>query len=360
MHRLLAAIVCAICSALVSPSAANAQSPTRWLAHDMRRPKPPIVTPAKHDWSVPPPSDAVILFDGKDLSNWRDAEGGPAKWIARDGYMESVPNSGYIFSAGKYGDVQLHVEWAAPVPAKGKSQGRGNSGVFLMGLYEVQVLDSYENETYADGQAAAIYGQYPPLVNACLPPGEWQAYEIVFRRPRFYPDETVAKAARITVIHNGILVQDNVEIWGPTAWLQYRPYEPQQPDKLPISLQDHGNPVRYRNLWLRELPESSDAELPQEATPPVVKLSAEELQQFVGPYSTLLGEFGAIELQDEQLQLHMQTGQVIDLVPRSPTEFALRWTAAKLDFDVRDGKVGGFTMHLAGEKYPVRKVPATR
>lgn len=357
MHRLLAAAFCICCFAMVSPQTVNAQSPTRWLAHDMRRPRPPVVTPAQHDWSVPPPSDAIILFDGKDLSNWRDAAGGPAKWTTRDGYMESVPNSGYIFSAGKFGDVQLHVEWAAPLPAKGRSQGRGNSGVFLMGLYEVQVLDSYDNETYADGQAAAIYGQYPPLVNACLPPGEWQCYEILFRRPRMNTDGTVAQAARITVIHNGILVQDNVEIWGPTAWLQYRPYEP-QPDKLPISLQDHGNPVRYRNLWLRELPQSSEGGPPAETTPPVANLSSEELQKFVGPYGTILGEFGAIELNEKQLQLHMKTGQIIDLIARSPTEFALRWTAAKLDFEVRDGKVAGFTMHLAGEKYPVRRLPA--
>ncbi|MBL9122174.1 MAG: DUF1080 domain-containing protein [Planctomycetaceae bacterium] len=334
---------------------AGAQEPVRWLAHDMQRPRPPVVAPAASDCPAPPPADAVVLFDGKDLSGWRDAEGGPAKWIARDGYMESVPNSGYIYSAGKFGDVQLHVEWAAPLPAKGRSQGRGNSGVFLMGLYEVQVLDSYDNETYADGQAAAIYGQYPPLVNACRPPGEWQSYDIFFRRPRFHADGTVERKARITVVHNGILVQDNVEIWGPTAWLQNRPYEPQEP-KLPISLQDHGNPVRYRNLWLRELPETPPAGPPASEPPPVVALSTAELQEFVGAYKTLLGDFGKIELHGEQLQLHMETGQVIDLIPRSPTEFAFRWTAAKLDFDVRDGKVAGFTMHLAGDKYPVKRV----
>jgi hypothetical protein len=156
-----------------------------------------------------------------------------------------VPESGYIFSAGKFGDVQLHVEWATPVPASGRGQGRGNSGIFLMGLFEVQVLDSHENETYADGQAGAIYGQHPPRANACLPPGEWQSYDIVFRRPHFHEDGSVARPARITVLHNGILVQDNVTIWGPTTWLQHRAYE-RQPDKLPISLQDHGNPVRFR------------------------------------------------------------------------------------------------------------------
>ena len=191
------------------------------------------------------------------------------------------PDSGYLFSADKFGDVQLHVEWATPVPASGHGQGRGNSGVFLMGLYEVQVLDSYENDTYADGQAAAIYGQYPPLVNACLPPGEWQSYDVVFRRPRFHEDGTVAKPARITVFHNGILVQDDVELWGPTAWLQHRPYE-RHPDKLPISLQDHGNPVRYRNIWLRELREPEEPGPPAEPEIKVVNLSVDELKEFVG------------------------------------------------------------------------------
>ena len=167
---------------------AVAQSPARWKAHDMSRPRPPVVQPPPQALPVPAPPDAVVLFDGKSgLADWRSSDGGPAKWVVKDGAIESVPGSGYLYSARGFGDVQLHVEWAAPVPAKGTSQGRGNSGVFLMGLYEVQVLDSYQNDTYPDGQAAAIYGQYPPLVNACRPPGEWQTYDIVFRRPRFRP-----------------------------------------------------------------------------------------------------------------------------------------------------------------------------
>jgi hypothetical protein len=329
----------------------------RWLAHDMQRPRPPVITPAKQALPVLPPSDAVILFDGTDLSNWRDAEGGPAKWKSEEGYMESVPNSGYIYSADKFGDVQLHIEWAAPVPAKGRSQGRGNSGVFLMGLYEVQVLDSYANETYADGQAAAIYGQYPPLVNACLPPGQWQSYDIVFRRPRFHEDGALAKPARITVHQNGILVQDDKELWGPTTWLQNLPYK-SHPDKLPLSLQDHGNPVRYRNIWLRELKESTEDGTPAEQHRKTIELPADQLQQFVGAYQSLLGEFGTIELKGDQLQLHMKMGQVIDLLPMSATEFAMRWTAGKLVFVVKaPGQVAGFTMHLGGERYPIQRVP---
>ena len=343
------------CLVLAAAATAAAQTPMRWLAHDMKRPLPPIVAPGKPALPVAPPSDAVVLFDGNDLSNWRDEEGGPAKWRAQDDYMESVPNSGYVFSDGKFGDIQLHVEWATPTPARGSSQGRGNSGVFLMGLYEVQVLDSYENDTYPDGQAAAVYGQYPPLVNACLPPGEWQSFDIVFRRPRFHQDGTVSRPARMTVLHNGVLVQDDVELWGPTAWLEHRPYE-NHPDKLPVSLQDHGNPVRYRNIWLRELPDPIEpgglAEQPDE----VVELSAGELEKFVGSYGSILGDFGTIELAGGELRLHMDTGQVIDLVPRSASEFAMRHTAGKLDFNVGDeGQVSGFTMHLAGKRYPISR-----
>jgi Domain of Unknown Function (DUF1080) len=146
----------------------------------------------------------------------------------------------------------LHVEFAEPAPPKGESQERGNSGVFLMGLYEIQVLDSYENKTYADGQASAVYGQYPPLVNASRPPGQWQSYDIVFHGPRFDKEGKLMRAARATVLHDGVLVQDNVELSGPTAHGQRPPYKA-HPEKLPLALQDHGDPVRYRNIWIREL-----------------------------------------------------------------------------------------------------------
>jgi hypothetical protein len=157
-------------------------------------------------------------------------------------------------SARAFGDVQLHIEWATPSPARGSGQARGNSGVFLMGRYEVQVLDSYQNRTYPDGQAAAIYGQYPPLVNASRPPGEWQTYDIVFRRPRFDANGALVSPARMTVFHNGVLVQDDVELTGPSGHQSRPPYE-RHADRLPIRLQDHGDPVRFRYIWVRELPE---------------------------------------------------------------------------------------------------------
>lgn len=232
--------------------AAAAAAQIQWPVHDMTRPQPPVVTPGPAGPPVPPPSDAVVLFDGRGLAGWTDAKGQPAKWKVEDGFMEVVPKSGAIRTARGFGDCQLHVEWMAPSPARGSGQDRGNSGVFLMDLYEVQVLDCYGNTTYADGMTAAIYGQYPPLVNACRPPGEWQAYDIVFHRPRFDADGRVLAPARMTVFHNGILVHDNDVLTGPTAHKARPPYKAHA-DRLPISLQDHDHPVRYRNIWLREL-----------------------------------------------------------------------------------------------------------
>jgi hypothetical protein len=194
----------------------------------------------------------VVLFDGKDLSQWRSSDGSPARWKVKAGSMEVAPGTGAIATAQGFGDVQLHIEWATPTPGKGSDQDRGNSGVFLMGIYEVQVLDSYGNTTYPDGQAGAIYGQFPPLVNASRAPGEWQSYDIVFRRPRFRADGTLERAATLTVFHNGVLVQDHRTLTGPTAH-QRRPGFSAHPERLPISLQDHGFGVRFRNIWVREL-----------------------------------------------------------------------------------------------------------
>lgn len=225
---------------------------SRWAIHDMARPAPPVVDPGPAGPPAVPPSDAIVLFNGRDLSGWEDGKGGPAGWKVVDGYMEVVAKTGSIQTKRGFGSCQLHVEWASPVEVKGESQGRGNSGVFLMNTYEVQVLDSYENITYADGQAASIYGQYPPLVNACRPPGEWQAFDIVFHRPLFDGENKIARPARMTVFHNGILVHDDVELSGPTSHKIRPPYVYHE-DRLPISLQDHGNPVRFRNIWIREL-----------------------------------------------------------------------------------------------------------
>ncbi len=219
----------------------------------MDRPKPPIVKPGPFE-PAPPPADAVVLFDGKSLANWRssDSTHGPAQWKVVDGYMEVVPGTGGIETRDGFGDCQLHVEWRAPTPPKGQSQERGNSGVFLMGTYEVQVLDSYDNVTYADGQAAAVYGQYPPLVNASRKPGEWQSYDIVWHRPHFDAQGRLERPARITVFFNGLLAQDDVILSGPTANKRRPPYHAHA-DALPLGLQDHDNPVRFRNIWIRNL-----------------------------------------------------------------------------------------------------------
>jgi hypothetical protein len=230
---------------------ASAQPSTRWPIHSLDRPQPRVVKPPADSWTVAPPADATLLL-GADLSRWRKENGEPAAWKVENGYVEVVPGSGGIVSRDAFGDVQLHVEWMAPLPAVGESQERGNSGVFLMGRYEVQVLDSYQNKTYPDGQASAVYGQYPPLVNASRPPGEWQTYDIIFHRPRFGATGKVTSPARMTVLHNGVLVQDNVVLSGPTAHQRRPPYEKHE-DRLPLSLQDHGTKVRYRDIWIRDL-----------------------------------------------------------------------------------------------------------
>jgi hypothetical protein len=225
-----------------------------WRVHDSRRPQPPVVTPGTE--STPerpgwPPSDANVLFDGTDLSGWVGRDGQPAAWKVEHGYMEVVPRSGDIQTREHFGDCQLHLEWAAPAQVAGQSQGRGNSGVFLMGRYEIQVLDCYENPTYADGTTAAIYGQFPPLVNACRRPGEWQTYDIVWLAPRF-DGERLVSPAYVTVFHNGVLVHYHRELLGPTTHRRTLPYTPHPPTG-PLRLQDHGNPVRFRNIWYRPL-----------------------------------------------------------------------------------------------------------
>jgi Domain of Unknown Function (DUF1080) len=233
---------------------------TKWHVHDSERPRPPIVTPgATFSHLAPAPSDAVVLFDGKDVSKWSDRNGADAKWILKDGALESVRGTGMIRTRDKFTDFQLHLEFATPANVQSNSQGRGNSGVMINGMYEVQILDSYDNLTYADGQAAALYGQHPPLVNASKPPGEWQTYEIVFESPRWDAAGELVKKAAVTVIHNGVVVQNHQEYFGHTDGIDGVPhkslgtYSTPHPPAVFIELQDHNNPVRFRNIWIREL-----------------------------------------------------------------------------------------------------------
>jgi hypothetical protein len=231
---------------------AGVSAQEQWKIHDVNRPLPPIVNPGPAGPPFPAPADAVILFDGTDLSQWVGPKGKAAGWKVEGGYMEVVPKSGSLRTVKGFGDCQLHVEWMAPLPVSGESQERGNSGVYLMGLYEIQILDCYDNVTYADGMTASIYGQYPPAVNACRPPGEWQSYDIVFHRPRFDSGGRLQAPARLTVFHNGILVHECAAPTGPTGHKVRPPYN-KHADSLPLMLQDHSSPVRFRNIWLREL-----------------------------------------------------------------------------------------------------------
>ena len=207
--------------------------------------EPPVVDPGP---AGGPPSDAIVLFDGKDLAKWRNAKGEPVGWRVENGYAE-VNGTGYIFSREEFGDVQVHVEWASPAEVKGEGQGRGNSGVYLMGRYEIQVLDCYQNKTYPNGQTAAFYGNAAPLVNVCRKPGEWQTYDIIFHAPKQLAAGTVQPGS-FTVLHNGVLVQDHVPVKGPSTTAA-----PANglATKGPLVLQDHGNPVRFRNIWVRPL-----------------------------------------------------------------------------------------------------------
>jgi hypothetical protein len=228
-----------------------------WHVHDPARPHPPVVTPGAAPGA--PPSDAIVLFDGRDLSKWAQRGTGAnsgtllePKWPVRDGYFETGARTGSLYTRESFGDIQLHIEWAAPTVVVGNSQGRGNSGVIIMGLYEIQVLDSYDNKTYADGQAAAIYGQWPPLVNAARKPGEWQTYDIVFEAPRFENGKLV-KPAFQTVFWNGVMVHNRKEVMGPMVYRNVASYRTPHAAELPLMLQDHSNPVRYRNIWVRRL-----------------------------------------------------------------------------------------------------------
>jgi hypothetical protein len=319
------------------------ESPTRWRQHDIQRPKPPEAEPADAPIASKPPDGSVVLFDGSNLDAWKSTSGGPPRWKVADGYFETVPGTGLIETKAKFGDIQLHVEWAAPNPPHGKGQDRGNSGVFLMGQFEVQVLDSYQADTYADGQAGAIYGQYPPLFNAARPPGAWQSYDIAFRRPRFDASGTLLEPARITLFHNGILVQNNEAPFGPTSWLKWLPYK-DQGDRGAIALQDHSHPVRYRNIWLRELPERPAPTAADLTRPAVVKLSESALDQYAGVYLTSPGrsKVSFVREGDHLVVTFPFRPQPLALEPISETEFDMPFTDGRFTFRKdADGRVTG-------------------
>ena len=222
----------------------------KWRVHDGTRPYPAVISVPQAP-SAGAPSDAIVLVGASDdLSAWQMADGSAATWTMKGGVLQT--GKGILRTRQQFTDVQVHVEFATPSEVKGDSQGRGNSGVFLLGHFEIQVLDSYRNITYPDGQAAAMYGQYPPLVNAARAPGQWQAYDIIFSAPRFTGDGKLDKPAIVTVLHNGVVVHHATPFWGPTRHKSVLPYTPEMA-RGPLVLQDHGNPVRYRNIWVREL-----------------------------------------------------------------------------------------------------------
>jgi hypothetical protein len=234
---------------------------TPWHVHDGNRPQPRVVTPgASFSQQAPAPSDATVLFDGKDFSHWLNNRGQAAGWKLENGYME-VNRTGDIHTKDKFPDFQLHLEFATPAQVVGSSQGRGNSGLLINNMYEVQLLDSYSNRTYPDGQCGAIYGQTPPLVNASRPPGEWQTYEVIFESPRWNDAGELVKKGNVTVIHNGVLLHHRRELIGCTdgiggvAHTALAAYPKPHPPEVFIELQDHGNPMRYRNIWIRPLGE---------------------------------------------------------------------------------------------------------
>ncbi len=244
--------------------AAEMEPDGKWQVHDIKRPQPVVVTPgAMFSQEAPAPSDAEVLFDGHGLDKWENEHGGSATWKTNGNFVESVaventPRGG-IRTKGKWADFQLHVEWASPNPPKGQDQARGNSGILINNMYEVQVLDSYQSKTYPDGQAGAIYGQKPPLVNACKPPGEWQTYDILFESPRWNDKGELLKKAVITVLHNGVVIQNHYELVGMTdginsvKWKSASKYPAPHAPEVFVQLQDHHNPVHFRNIWIRSM-----------------------------------------------------------------------------------------------------------
>ncbi len=241
------------CSLFLISNYANGQEEVKLPpeATEFYEPVPPVISPGKV--TVTPPADAIVLFDGTNLSSWEGEKANTkATWIVENGVMTVNPKTGGINTKQSFGDLQIHLEWRSPSQIVGEGQGRGNSGIYIMGKYEVQILDSYENSTYTNGQAGSIYKQSPPLVNVTKKPGEWNTYDIIFTAPKFNKDGMLLSPAKITALHNGVLIQNNFKLRGPTEYIGIPNYTAHE-EKLPLHLQDHGNPVSFRNIWVREL-----------------------------------------------------------------------------------------------------------
>lgn len=232
----------ALCATLLSVFGISVLNYAQEYLSGIVWPEPSVIQPGD---AQTPPSDAIVLFDGKNLDAWVNGE----KWIIQDGI--ATAKGGGIYTKQQFGDCQIHLEFATPSKVQGSGQGRGNSGVYIMGRYEVQILDSYQNETYFDGQCGAIYKQQPPMVNASRGPGEWQSFDIFFTAPRFHSDGSMKKPAFLTVVHNGVLIHNHVELSGGTSWSEPPRYS-SHPERQPLHLQFHGNPVQFRNIWIRE------------------------------------------------------------------------------------------------------------
>ena len=325
MNSKIAAIIFVALS-LTFATAANAQQPTGWKAHDNNRPAPKVVDPGEADSDNARPSDAIVLFDGNDLSQWEGPGGREPKWKVNDGVLECFKGAKYLYTKEKFGDVQLHIEWASPTEAKGDGQARGNSGVFLPGGVEIQVLDSFENETYSDGGAASIYGQHPPLVNACRGPGQWQTYDIIYKMPRFDDEGKLKKGAVVTVLQNGVVVQNASEALGPTEWVHHKEFDPSVTEGA-IGLQDHGNPVRFRNIWVRKLDtKKTSGEYPEQRA-----FTAEELERFPGKYQKNLD----VKAEDGTLWLKVRN-QYIEMAAYEDGTFGTVESAGTISFDSDD------------------------
>jgi len=355
-----AAAAASLATAGDQPRVASIPTPSGWRQHDVQRPKPPVAEPAAWSTGAPAPPDAVVLFDGEGLDAWQSGDGGPAGWKVADGAFVVTPGKGAIRTKEEFGDVQVHLEWASPAPPKGTGQNRGNSGLFLMGAFELQVIDSYRADTYADGMAGALYGQYPPLYNATRPPGEWQAYDVAFRAPKFSPDGALREPARVTAFLNGVLVQDNEPLVGGTSWLEAVAYEPGV-STGPIELQDHGHPVKFRNIWVRKLPERRPPTDAERREPKVVAVPAADLDALAGAYVEESNDRGLtiqVTRQDDHLLMKLPFRKTpLRVVPVAPLEFVLPYTQGGLTFEKDDqGRARGLSLTIGdGSPRPLRR-----